>query len=251
MDPGPFSPDASYLLLAAFVALAYTAEAATGFGSILIALTLGAQLYAVPELLPLLLPLSVLLTAFVVARQRAYVDLQLLSRRILPWMAPGAALGFVLAAKAPSAWLAPALGVFVIGVAGLELLRGGAGRAAPMRPLGAKRFAGASFGAGVVQGMAGSGGPVLVYALGREGLCKARFRATLALVWLVLNVGLVASFCATGRLGASTLPYVAGLVPVLVLAFVVGDWLHHRVDEERFKRGVLVMLVAAGVALLL
>ena len=104
--------------------------------------------------------------------------------------------------------------------------------------------------AGIVQGVAGSGGPVLVYALGREGLCKTRFRATLALVWLVLNVALVATYAATGRLGASTVPYIAGLVPVLVAAIALGDWLHHRLDEQRFKRLVLVMLVGAGVALL-
>lgn len=241
-------------MLAGCVGLAYTAEAATGFGSILIALTLGAQLYDVPELLPLLLSLSVLFTSFMVVRQRAHVDLPLLFDRILPFMAPGVAVGFVLFTRAPMAWFAPGLGAFVVVVAGVELLRllaqrdGTTQREA--RPLGPRRFAGVSFGAGVVQGVAGSGGPVLVYALGREGLCKARFRATLALVWLLLNLVLVATYVATGRLVAQTLPYIAGLVPVLALAFALGDWLHHRLDEQRFKRLVFVMLVGAGAALL-
>jgi hypothetical protein len=69
-------------------------------------------------------------------------------------------------------------------------------------------------------------------------------------VWLLLNLVLVASYVATGRLGARTLPFVAGLVPVLALAIVLGDWLHHKLDEQRFKQLVLVMLVGAGVALL-
>jgi uncharacterized membrane protein YfcA len=185
-----------------------------------------------------------------VLRHREHVDTKLLFGRILPWMAPGLVVGFVVFTRAPLEWFAPGLGLFVVAVAGLDLFRIVARHGVPARPLGPIRFAGTSFGAGIMQGIAGTGGPVLVYALGREGLCKARFRATLALVWLLLNLVLVTSYVATGRLGASTLPFIAGLVPVLVCAIALGSRLHHALDERRFKQLVLVMLVAAGVALL-
>jgi hypothetical protein len=45
-------------------------------------------------------------------------------------------------------------------------------------------------GAGLVHGMYTTGGPLLVYALGREGLSKHVFRSTVTAVWLVFNVGL-------------------------------------------------------------
>lgn len=246
-----FAPDLSFALLALCVGVAYTAEAATGFGSIVIALTLGAQLYPIPELLPLLVPLSVMLTAYVVTRNRQHVDRPLLFGRVLPRMAIGLVAGFTLFVHLPTAWLTPALGVFVVGVAALELWRTLSGEAAQARPLGPMAFNGATVGAGVLQGAVASGGPVLVYALGRLGLPKARFRATLALVWLTLNSALVATYVATGRLDTATAPYVALLIPVVVSALVFGNWLHHRLDEEAFRKAVLGLLALAGVALVI
>lgn len=245
-----FAPDVSFALLALCVAIAYTAEAATGFGSIVIALTLGAQLYPIPSLLPLLVPLSVMLTTWVVTRNRQHVDAPLLFRRVLPRMGIGLVAGFALFVHLPTAWLTPALGVFVVGVAALELRRAMAGEGAG-RPLGPVGFTSATVGAGVLQGAVASGGPVLVYALGRLGLPKARFRASLALIWLTLNSALVAIYVATGRLDGATAPYVALLVPVVVAALVFGNWLHHRLDEEAFRRTVLALLAVAGVALVI
>ncbi len=246
-----FHPDLSFLLLGLCVGVAYTAEAATGFGSIVIALTLGAQLYPIPELLPLLVPLSVMLTTWVVARNHQHIDRSLLFGQVLPLMAFGAVLGFCLFMYLPASWLTPALGLFVVSVTALELRRMLAGETATIRPLGRVGFTGATIGAGVMQGAVASGGPVLVYALGRLGLPKARFRATLALLWLTLNSALAISYVATGSLHGGTLPYVAMLVPVVVAALAFGGWLHDRLDEEAFRKVVLGLLALAGVALVL
>lgn len=246
---GVFTPDLSFALLALFVGLAYTAEAATGFGSIVIALTLGAQLYPVPELLPLLVPLSVMLTTWVVVRNRQHVDRALLFGRVLPRMAVGLALGFAIFVSVSTAWLTTGLGVLVIAVAAVEFHRAASGAHASARPLGEAGFTGATVGAGIMQGAVASGGPMLVYALGRLGLPKARFRATLAFVWLALNSALVASYIATGRLDRDTAPFVALLVPVVFTALAFGNWLHHRLDEAAFRKVVLALLGVAGVAL--
>ncbi len=242
--------DPSFLLLAACVFIAYTVEATAGFGSILIALTLGAQLLPVDELVPVLVPLSAGLAGFIAVRHRAHVDLPLLLRGILPFMVPGVVLGFCVFVSVPSEWLRRLLGVFVVGVAAVELWRAVRKREENARPLGRVPFAAAMFGAGVSQGVLATGGPVLVYALGRLELPKARFRVTLALVWICLDTGLVASYLATRRLGGQNLLSVAFLVPVVVCALVFGEWLHHRLDEREFRNIVLVLLVGAGVALL-
>ncbi len=244
-----FTPDLSFALLALCVGIAYTAEAATGFGSIVIALTLGAQLYPVPELLPLLVPLSVMLTTWVVLRNREHVDRELLFSRVLPRMGVGLVLGFLIFVNLDAALLTTGLGVLVVAMAAIELWRAASGAAAVAAPLGPAGFTGATVGAGIMQGAVASGGPMLVYALGRQGLPKARFRATLAFVWLALNTALVASYIATGRLDAKTAPYVALLVPVVFAALAFGNWLHHRLDEAAFKKVVLALLALAGVAL--
>ena len=241
--------DPAFLLLATCIFIAYTVEATAGFGSILVALTLGAQLLPVHELVPVLVPLSAGLACFIAVRHRAHVDVPLLLRRILPFMVPGVVLGFCVFISAPAESLRRLLGVFVVGVAALELWRALFGSADSARPLGDAPFAAAVFGAGVSQGVLATGGPVLVYALGRLDLPKARFRATLALVWIFLDTGLVATYAATGRLGAQNLLTVAFLVPVVVCALAFGEWLHHRLDENDFKNIVLVLLAGAGVAL--
>lgn len=249
MEAAIFTPDASFALLALCVGIAYTAEAATGFGSIVIALTLGAQLYPVPELLPLLVPLSVMLTTWVVLRNRHHLDRELLFARVLPRMGIGLVLGFAIFLYVSTAWLTTGLGVLVVGVAALELWRAVSGAAERARPLGPVEFTGATVGAGVMQGAVASGGPMLVYALGRLGLPKSSFRATLAFVWLALNSALVVSYVATGRLDAGTAPYVLLLVPVVLAALAFGNWLHHRLDEAAFRKVVLGLLGVAGLAL--
>jgi len=241
--------DPSFLLLAACVGIAYTVEATAGFGSIVIALTLAAQLHPIQELLPVLVPLSVGLTCFMVIRYRTHVDVALLLRRILPFMVPGVVLGFAVFVNAPAGLLTRLLGVFVIGIAALELWRAFGQGDARARPFGRLGFSATMFGAGLFQGIMATGGPVLVYALGRLELPKASFRATLALVWLCLNTGLVTSYVLTGRLGTQNVRTVVWLVPVVVCALAFGEWLHHRLDEEDFRRMVLVLLAGAGFAL--
>ena len=40
------------------------------------------------------------------------------------------------------------------------------------------------------------------------------------------------------------------LAPAIPLGIVVGEWLHHRVDERRFKGALWVLLIAAAVSLI-
>lgn len=54
--------------LGAFTLLAYTLEASTGFGSIVIALSLGALLLPIDQLLPVLEPLNIGMTGYLVSR---------------------------------------------------------------------------------------------------------------------------------------------------------------------------------------
>ena len=53
-----------WVLLGLFVLLAYTTEAMTGFGSIVIALSLGALVLPLDTLMPVLVPLNLLLSGY-------------------------------------------------------------------------------------------------------------------------------------------------------------------------------------------
>jgi len=245
-----FAADALFATMLGFVALAVTTEAAIGFGSVLIALTLGANLYPIPIVLPLAVCMNVMLTSYIVVRHHDHVAWRVLLTGILPAMGIGMIAGYTLFVHAPDALLRTFLGVFVIGVASFQLwqlLSPAAAALAPISPVG---FATTSVAAGVVHGIAATGGPVLVYALNRLGLDKSSFRSTLACVWLVLNGTLIVAYTASNRIGSANAPYIAALLPVVAASIVLGEWLHRRLDERSFRIAVLVMLLAAGVSLL-
>lgn len=105
--------------------------------------------------------------------------------------------------------------------------------------------------AGVVHGVFASGGPLLVYVLGRSTLDKGAFRSTLAAVWLILDLVLIATYASSGRLRAGTVLSAAVLIPSLLVAAVAGEWAHARLDQRRFKLGVFAVLMAVGISIAL
>jgi uncharacterized membrane protein YfcA len=238
--------DARWLGLAAIVLFAFGVEATTGFGATVIAVALGAHLLPMHALLPRLVPVGLVLSAYLVLRHRRHVDRRLLLRGVLPPMGIGLALGLALFDRASSATLQRAFGLFVLIVAARELWRSRPGAPASPAPLAPCAHGAALVGAGVIHGLFASGGPLLVYALGRRGLAKERFRATLSSVWLTLGVALLVAYARQGLLDRDVLAASAGLVPVLVPAILWGEWAHRRLDEQRFQRTVFVLLLAAG-----
>ena len=103
--------------------------------------------------------------------------------------------------------------------------------------------------AGITHGLFASGGPLLVYALTSVPLDKAAFRATLITVWFSLNSLLTLVFLFDGSL-VPALPRVAMFLPLLVIGVVLGEYLHHRVNEQGFRKAVFVVLFATGLLLI-
>ena len=88
--------DINFLWLAFFVLVAYTTQAMTGFGSVIIAVTLGSNLYPIEFLLPIMVPLDILLNTYIVGRYRKTVDRTILFQRVLPLMAVGLLAGIAI-----------------------------------------------------------------------------------------------------------------------------------------------------------
>ena len=66
-----------WIWLGVFILLAYTVEAITGFGSLVIALSLGALILPIPAMLPVVVPLNVLMTGYLVWRNRRHIYWQI------------------------------------------------------------------------------------------------------------------------------------------------------------------------------
>jgi hypothetical protein len=105
--------------------------------------------------------------------------------------------------------------------------------------------------AGVVHGIYASGGPLLIYAVSKLNFSKSVFRSTLGAVWLIFSVILTASYVITGKLTAHSIKLILMLLPVILIGIVLGEWLHHRIDEHRFKIFVFGVLLFAGLSICL
>ncbi|HEY8495166.1 MAG TPA: sulfite exporter TauE/SafE family protein [Myxococcota bacterium] len=237
--------DPRFWVLAAVVVAAFGVEAAAGFGATVIAVSLAVHLFPLDALLPVIVPLGLVLSATIAWRERAHTDRRLLVRRILPVMGLGLVAGIVIFERASNDVLQRAFGTFVVAVAALELWRSRAagGAPAPLPPLASGA---ALLGAGVIHGMFSTGGPLLVWALGRAPLAKRAFRATLSTVWLLMGGALSGAYALRGHLDAGTLAATAALLPALGAALALGEWLHHRLDEARFRRVVYALLLVTG-----
>lgn len=229
------------------VLLAFTVEAALGFGATVVALSVGALLLPLESLLSVLVPLNLVVSTWIVAREWRLVDGRRLFLRVLPLMGLGLPLGMLaLSTLAPTVAKA-VFGAFVIALSLGELVRARGGVLA--RPPGAVASALLLALGGVVHGAFATGGPLVVYVLGRTLDDKGRFRATLSALWLLLNAVLVVAFALRGALSTETLLSSAKLLGFLAAGLVVGEALHRRVPAELFRRLVFGLLLVAGALL--
>lgn len=231
------------LWLVPVVALAFGVEAALGFGSTVIAVSLGALVVDVRALLPAFVPLTMVLSASIVLRDRTHVDARLLLGRVLPAMGLGVPLGLVAFSALDAGVLRGALGAVVVALAVRELL--GLGRRAGTL---ARRMA--LFAGGVVHGALGSGGPLVIWALGDRATEPRALRATLAALWLALNAVLLVGYAWDGRLDATSASWSAWLAGGALVGALAGELVHRRVDGAQFARAVWLALALVGVLLL-
>ena len=235
------------LPLAVICALAFSIEAALGFGATLIAVALGSFVLDLDALLPALAPMNLALSLYLSIRYRAHVDRSFLFTRLVPLMGLGLPIGMFVFAHADPSLLKRLFGAFLIAIAVLELFR--LGRPGDDKRLGRSAEIGMLMLGGMIHGAFMTGGPMAVYVTGRVLTDKNRYRATLSALWAVLNTVVLASYALGGRLTAETAGLVATLVPSIGVGMVLGEVLFRRVSETAFRRTVFTMLLASGALL--
>jgi uncharacterized membrane protein YfcA len=240
---------AELVLFGAVVALGYLVQTVTGFGSMVVCITLGALILPLEALPVIMVPLSLAQNAWITVRHRREVEWKLIFRTLLPLMLVGMAAGFAISGVVRGPGLKIAFGVLVLLLSSRELFVLVKRRDEVRRPMGRPRTIAALLGAGVLHGIYATGGPLLVYAVGRLPLGKAALRATLTTMWLLLNAALTAMMIGAGRATEETLLHSAYFLPAIPVGIGLGELLHHRVDERRFR--ILLFALLAGAATVL
>jgi uncharacterized protein len=227
---------------------AFLTEGAIGFGGTVIAASIGAQLVSLDELLPAFVPVNMALSAWLVAAGWRAVAWRVLLVEIAPMVACGAAIGLALFHVPAKSALALGFGVFVAGLAIMRLARSGGGPLPRVIRLGLLGLG------GVAHGLFGTGGPMIVYVLGRrdaerEAIDKHAFRATLAVLWLTLNTALLANFLSLGLYRDDTFAVGGVIAATVIPGLLLGERLHRALNPQAFERVVWIVLFAAGAAL--
>jgi uncharacterized membrane protein YfcA len=236
--------DQGLLVILGVVALcAFATEGAIGFGGTVLAASIGAQFISPDVLLPAFVPLNMVLSSYLLVRGFSAVSWRMLATEVAPAVGVGAAIGLALFHVPAKDLFSLAFGVFVVGLATLQLARPAG------KPL-ARWLRWFMLGlGGVVHGLFGTGGPMIVYVVRRTLTDKRAFRASLSVVWLTLNVALLVNYAGSGLYNRK----VAEVSGVLALTIVPGLWLgervHKKLDAARFERVVWVVLLLAGTAL--
>ena len=239
------------LIHAAVLGAGAFVEAVAGFGGTILALSIGARWFGIEQLLAWFLPLNLGLSTVLALRGGHAIAGGLLVRRILPMILIGLAVGTWLATRIDADRARGLFASLVIVVAVVELIsslrRSAAGPTTAMRPV---VQGGLLLGAGVVHGVFATGGPLAVAVIGRMLPTKTALRATLAVMWFVLNVIVSARLVRSGHLDGDSLWWSLHLVPALAVGMLAGDLVHRRVAETSFRKVVAVVLLVTGGLLL-
>lgn len=239
------------LILSAVLGAGAFVEAVAGFGGTILALSIGARWFGIEQLLAWFLPLNLGLSTALAWRGRGAIAGHLLARRILPTILAGLAVGTALSYQIDAERARGVFAGLVILVAVIELAMQFRPTTAPpattMRPAAQGALL---LGAGVVHGVFATGGPLAVAVIGRMLPTKAALRATLAVMWFVLNVIVCGRLIARGHLDGASLWGSLQLVPAMVAGMIAGDLVHRRVAEGGFRKLVAVLLLVTGGLLL-
>lgn len=236
-----------YLALAVFVGS--VTQAMTGFGAMIISLTLAAIFFPIPQVLPVLLGLSIPQMCLICWQNKAHINWQLLGVGILVPMGLGMIPGLIIAEYMAGDALKIAFGVLIIALSTWQLYRMYASKVEQAR-MPSWQYNGVVFFSGIVHGIYASAGPMLAYAVTRLNVGKAEFRATLSMVWLSFNVMLTVAHIAKGNWQLDTVYNFLLLLPVVMLALFVGNRLHDKVDGQQFLTVVHIILIFSGITLL-
>jgi uncharacterized membrane protein YfcA len=107
------------------------------------------------------------------------------------------------------------------------------------------------FTSGILATSTGTNGPPIVLAMQARGVPRHELRATLSAIFLVQGTLALGAFVAAGQFTAEVARVVAAGIPGLILGRLLGDVVFGRLDHERHRGLVLVLLVVAGVSALL
>src|SRR5207253_7162752 len=223
MEPG-------ILALVAIALAAAFVNGALGYGFSSLTVPVGLVFFANRVLNPALVLIEVFINLYVLIINRAAI--RAVWKRVWPiivGLLPGVALGSYLLASLHPDWLK--LGTYVA-ILPLILLQAAGVR----RPIGAERFVGLPFGAGLgfLYSATTISGPPLALLFNNQGLVKQEFRAGLALIRVAESCLTAVVYYHIGMFTLQTLGMMQTILLSVLIGVLLGVFAIRRLDPEPF-----------------
>jgi uncharacterized membrane protein YfcA len=239
-----------FVWLMCFVLVSYTTLAISGFGSVIIAITLGVHFYPIEVLLPILVPLTLITNSYITIKYHNEINTTVLFRKIIPFMGSGLLVGVCVFHFIQGILLKKLFGFLIVFLSTRELYRLFIKKSDPSTTSSITSSTYIVI-AGIIHGIYASGGPLLVYAINKLGLNKTTFRSTLSSLWILLNIVLTSSYIFTGKITADSAKVTGMLLPVVLIGLIIGEILHQYINEYIFKIFVFMILLFSGLSILI
>ncbi len=220
------------IALGSVALLAAAVNGALGYGFSSLTVPVALLFLTNRELNPALVPIEVVLNAYVLWVNRA--ALPRVWRRAAPLLAglvPGIAIGTLLLARLDPDWVKLATYAVLLPLVVLQA----AGRRRPFR---AERAVGGAFGlaVGVLYAVTTISGPPLALLLTNQGFAVAEFRAALGLIRLTEAAVTVTAYGLAGLFTRRSAGLMTRFVPAVIVGVPLGTALVRRVPPETFRR---------------
>ena len=232
------------LLSFAIIILAFLIRGVAGFGSGLVAIPLLALMFPLAIVVPVVGLLDYLAASGHGMKHRKSISWSSILP-LLPFTLAGIVTALYLFKTLDADLLRRALGIFVLLFAAYTLLN----RAQALR--GSRYWAiPGGFAGGFISALFGTGGPFYVIYLRLMNLDKQVFRATAAAIFLIDGSSRIVGYFVSGFYSMQLILIVALAVPVMWLGLYIGEHIHTSLSQRDFQRGISLILIGSGVALL-
>lgn len=230
---------AGIILIASFV------QGLTSFGFALIALPLLSLFLPIQRVVPMIVILSMLICLLVLGSVYRDTNIRKIGLLIIASVAM-APVGTLFLLIISGSVLKIATGILITLFAVFLL----SGRTIPIAN---EKAAYLSAGAlsGLLSGSISVSGPPMALMLSNQGMSKQMFRANLALVGVILNGVTIITFVYSGLIDQEMSLYLGWMLPVMVIGTWIGVKAVNYLNEQKFKKYSLGLIILSGIWTLL
>ncbi|OON95980.1 MAG: hypothetical protein ATN32_06745 [Candidatus Epulonipiscium fishelsonii] len=231
------------ILFIIVIILSNIIQVITGFAGTMLAMPASMKLIGIDEATAILNVVALVLSIIVITQDHKYINKKE-ATKIIILMVLGMGAGIYLLQVMPTDILLNGYAIFIIFIALKKIF---IKKERPMTTIIAFIVI---FLAGVIHGMFVSGGSLLVIYAITVFKDKDRFRATLALIWVVLNGIMLITHIRQDYFNPQVCMLTLISVLVALLSVKIGNKLHHKINQQVFLQITYLLLLLSGILLI-